>query len=448
MEELKYDIKFINLIYTYDKKKIKKLVYSCDIYNDIDNLVKIDNFFCELYNDLIQFCGKWDIEKIVELFFTKNKYETRISYTRIFNTIFSLGHTYDDVYNYSKFIEIEDFELFKKIISKYSNIKLSDKSIPIDPSTKIIICDKNFNLSQTLMIKIINQINGYKNNKLEIINKLNQDKLEFLLINIEKNNTLLNKLLISDCYPNNINKILSELIIKTKIDFISDDITQKNFSFLLVKMLVENNIFDDFNEILDIVYSRSIVSFIEILSILRLDLLNINLNLLKKIIYYGRFEVFEKLYWYIPWKILSILKDNNPFDLTDCDFNYCDDINGGYHRGNDEYERRIIGKKKHKELFNMILSIGEEKKYSHVCWTDEIKLQWVEMAITNDTNRDYSQDSMYFTNYSELKELFGLNYDLKSKPSIKQHIELFGKSHTWELIKSTCDENILDLLFD
>lgn len=96
----------------------------------------------------------------------------------------------------------------------------------------------------------------------------------------------------------------------------------------------------------------------------------------------------------------------------------------------------------------MILSIAKEKNYYHVAWTDEIKSQWIKMAISNDACEDYSQDSRYFVNYKELKEIFGYEFDFGSKESIKTHIELFGNSHTWEIIKSNSDEKFLDLLFD
>jgi len=70
------------------------------------------------------------------------------------------------------------------------------------------------------------------------------------------------------------------------------------------------------------------------------------------------------------------------------------------------------------------------------------------MDINNDENENYSQDSQYFVNYTELKEIFGYEFDFGSKESISQHIELFGKSHTWKIIKSKCDDKFLDLLFD
>ena len=441
------NIKFIKLIYTkYNNNKIIDLVQSCDIYKDNDNLIKIDNFICELYEDLSLLCYNWDFEKIIEIFFTKNNHQLKMSYSTIFNKLFTFETFGSGLEKYVKFLEITDFELFKKIIDKYSNIKLSDKQIPIEPTTNIILSSDNFNISNVLMSRIINEICNSFSKKSDFIEKLTLDKLELLLSNVNKINSFLENILIDRTYPNNANSKINSLIVKTQIDF--NNMNLREFNFVLSKLLVENNVFANFNQILDIAYCRSSLSFIEMVSVLRLDLLDIDLPMLKKILYYGRFEVFEKIYWNVPWKILSILEANNPFDLTDCKCNYSEDINGGSHWGNDEHERPIIGKKKHKELFDMILSIAKEKNYSHVVWTDEIKSQWIKISIANDVNKDNSQDSRYFVSYTELKEIFGYEFDFGSKKSISQHIELFGKSYTWDIIKSKCDEKFLDLLFD
>lgn len=449
MAELVYidNIKFIKPIFgEYDKKEIIDLISLCDIYKDNENLIKIDNFICELYEDLIPFSNVWDIKILIKKFFTKNNKQLIISYYILFNEIFTFGLFNNTLEKYINFLEITDFELFEKIINKYSNVKLTDKSIPIEPTTNIILSADNFNLSNILISRIINNICSPFGKENNIIKNLSLDKLKFLFSNITKNNSYLKNILINNEYPNNTSSKIKELIVKTQIDF--NNITSKELIFVFSKLLVENNVFDNFYEILNIAYCRSALSFIEIIVELRFDLLDIDLPMLKDIIYYGRFEVFEKIYWHIPWKILSILEANNPFDLTDCNCDYTEDINGGSHWGNNEYERKIIGKKKHKELFNMIISIVEEKNYSNVVLTDEIKSQWIKMAITNDSYENISQDSIYFVNYKELKEIFGYEFDFKSKESVSKHIKLFGKSHTWEIIKSNCDEKFLDLLFD
>ena len=53
---------------------------------------------------------------------------------------------------------------------------------------------------------------------------------------------------------------------------------------------------------------------------------------------------------------------------------------------------------------------------------------------------------IYFIKYSELVDIFELKFDFTNKQSIIQHIELFGKEATWDLIKNDCDENFLDLI--
>lgn len=423
------------------------LVRSCNIYDDKNDLISIDNFICELYDDLIPFSNNWDFNRIIKLFFTRNNFQTQISYKKIFNIIFTFSEFErdDEMSNYDKILKISDFELFKSIVKKYSNIKLSDKLVQFKSTTNIVVSDDNYNLSSLLMIKIIIQIN--KN--YDYIKKINSDKLELLLLNIKKTNIFLVQILLSNNYPNRLETIIIELINKTQIDF--NDIKQKEISFVLAKLFVENDIFNDFNSILDVAYCRSALSFIEMVSILKSELLDIDLMMLKKIIYYGRFEVFEKLYYNIPWKILSILEKHNPLDLTNCNFDYSDDINGGSFWGNDEHERKVIGKKQHKELCKKILSIAEEKNYSHISWTDEIKSQWIELVISNENNVDqlyYSQASLYFVDYTTLIEIFNYKFDFESRESIKNHIKLFGKLNTWKIIKSQCDEKFLDLLLE
>lgn len=424
------------------------LVRSCNMYDDKNDLISIDNFICELYDDLIPFSNNWDFNKIIKLFFTRNNFQTQISYKKIFNIIFAFSEFENDnvMSNYDKILNISDFELFKSIVKKYSNIKLSDKLVQPKSTTNIVISDDNYNLSSLLMIKIIIQIN--KN--YDYIKKINSDKLELLLLNIKKTNIFLEQILLSNNYPNRLETIIIELINKTQIDFAN--IKQKEFTFVLAKLLVENNIYNDFNSILNIVYCRSALSFIEMISILKFELLDIDLMMLKKIIYYGRFDVFEKLYYNIPWKILSILEKHNPLDLdiTNCDFDYSDDVNGGDFWDN-ELGRKVIGEKKHKELCKMILSIAEEKNYSHISWTDKIKLQWMELVIINENKVDqlyYSQASLYFVDYTTLIEIFNYKFDFESRESIKNHIKLFGKLNTWKIIKSQCDEKFLDLLLE
>ncbi len=48
--------------------------------------------------------------------------------------------------------------------------------------------------------------------------------------------------------------------------------------------------------------------------------------MLKKIIYYGRYKVFDILFNNIPHKILDILEKSNPFDISNDSFNYMNDV--------------------------------------------------------------------------------------------------------------------------
>lgn len=106
MAELDFidNIKFIKIFYTgYNNKKIIDLVQSCDIYKDNENLIKIDNFFCELYEDLSPFCSNWNFEKIIEIFFTKNNYQLRISHSMIFNKFFTFRTFNNSLEHYVNF---------------------------------------------------------------------------------------------------------------------------------------------------------------------------------------------------------------------------------------------------------------------------------------------------------------------------------------------------------
>lgn len=93
------------------------------------------------------------------------------------------------------------------------------------------------------------------------------------------------------------------------------------------------------------------------------------------------------------------------------------------------------------------MSICGEKKYTHVVWTDDIKKYWIRRTIELNTIADESIEYEYFVSYDELKNILGLDFNFENKESIKKHIELFGKDKTWEIIKSKCDENFLNLLF-
>ena len=181
--------------------------------------------------------------------------------------------------DYGIFFEL-DLKTFEKIINKYSNVKLSDKIIPLDPSTKIILSDKNFNLANVVLKSIIDKFNS----KI----KIEQNKLEILMIYLDKINYFLSNLL----YKNSWNrlhfnkKILSSKNNEKYNDLINKmyvDIQNDQLDFVIIKILILNNVFNDFIEILDIIYSTSNIYVIKMLSILKPNLLDINLKLLKKL---------------------------------------------------------------------------------------------------------------------------------------------------------------------
>jgi len=186
------------------------------------------------------------------------------------------------------------------------------------------------------------------------------------------------------------------------------------------------------------------------INIIRPELLDITDLMLKKIVYYGRFNVFEILFENIPYKILDIISKSNPLDLkieNVDEFSYIEDIWNDHYRFEEENEKPIISPTdiNHEKLINLIISIGREKYYNHICWTESIKIYWIKLAI------DYSsyttnQDKHYFIKYEKLIEMFNLKFDFTDKTSIKQHIQLFGKEITWKYIININDANFLNLL--
>ena len=447
----------------YSSNKIIELINDLDIFDDKNYLTNIDKFISELYHDIKFLCPNYKFVEFINKLFTQNNNPITISYNYIFNELFCITSYSNNIDNYINFFELND-EQFKQIITKYSNIKLTDKLMPLDPKTKITLSDKNFNLSNIILNKLTN-------NKKKIYNVLTQSKLELIIKFADKNNSYLKNLLYNfddfttfdDNYNNDdgdddgddddnnnskSSKIYDELINKTEIDFVNDIKNLKHLSFVVIKLLILNNAFDNFISILDILYSRSNIPVISMISILRFELLDINLTLLTKIVYYGRYDVFKLLFFHIPYKILLILKESNPLDFRNTYIDYTDDIYGGSHWGNDEHERIIVGKKNHAKLIKLILSIGREKNYLHICWTDEIKKHWVDIVIENEKNSHTYLDNEYFVSYNKLIKILELKFDFTNKESIKEYMNLFGRENTWNIIKTTCNDKFLDLLFD
>lgn len=447
--------KFVDII-GYSSKEIIELIKELDIYNDENNLILIDEFISELYSDVKSILSKYKFVDFIKILFTQNNKEKILSYDIIFNNLFSYISLFNDdgLCDFVNFLELDDEE-FKQIITKYSNIKLTDKNIPLDPKTKIKLSDKNCCLSNIILQKIINTLcsNRYKEIK-KAFNIITQSKLELLMQFSEKKNSYLECLLYKFDSHTRLNKDnyglhkkYDELINKTEINFVNDIEEIKHIKFILIKLLILNNVFNNFISILDIIYLRSNIPVISMISILKPELLDINLSQLKKIVYYGRYDVFELLYFLIPYKILPILKESNPLDFNGIENNYTTDIHGGSHWGNDENDRSIVGNKNHVSLIKLIFGIAGEKKYTHICWTDEIKKHWIQIAIENKKYSDVGQDEKYFISYNKLVEMLELKFDFTNKESIKEHINLFGRDKTWEIIKSTLDDKFLDLLF-
>ena len=430
--KLQIEYRFVKILGRYSSKKIIELIKKLDIYNDENNLMLIDEFISELYEDLNKLCANYIFIDFIKKLFTQNDTVKTLSYDIIFNKFFTLGPFFNfKLDSYINFFELNDEE-FKRILLKYSNIKLTDKNIPLDSTTKIILSEKNFNLSNVISRRLINDVcSGNYNEITKLFNKITQSKLELVMEFSEKTNEYLECVLYEynpctkfDKDNFSLPKIYDELIYKIEINFTDYIKCTDHILFIIIKLLITNNVFNDFNQILDIIYSRSNIPVIILISILRPELLDINLHQLKKIIYYGRCDVFELLYFHIPYKILPILSESNPLDFRGIEINYTNDIHGGSNWGNHENDRSIVGKKNHTSLIELIFGIAREKKYTHICWTDEIKKHWINCALENKKYSKVGQYEAYFISYDKLIEMIDLEFSYGSYRKVNQFLKL------------------------
>lgn len=437
---------FINLI-SWDKKTIIEKIINLPIYNDEKNLESFDNFITELYLDFKDIIPNYEFKDIIEYFLVKKNKPETIGYSKILSNRLISGSTINN------FLKTNNQIQFENIIGKYSNIKLSDKQIPIDESIGITLCNKIYNISDLIISSHISDLTNTLSLKIEEL--IPFERLLLIIKNCSKTKNYLLNLLRGNKYLNNDEKKNFEDTIIRKTIINLDEIKQEINSFdynqiyhiIIIKLLLINEIYYDIKPILSNLYCSSSIVILEMIQILKPELLDIDLELLKKIVFYGRFEVFEFLFFHIPWKILDLMASSNPLDLSiDNDYIYIDDIWNGITWDNHENAKPIIGKKNHKDLINLIIEIAKERGVTHIYWTNQIKKNWITLAIEFKIISGVFQDMRYFIKYSELVDIFELKFDFTNKQSIIQHIELFGKEATWDLIKNDCDENFLDLI--
>ena len=353
-----------------------------------------------------------------------------------------------------KNILLLDHEQFEYIIYKYSNFDLSTYSIQLDPKINTKIIPGPFNLADKLLDHIIMKKKTIDQSKLELILKNIKLKSNSHLLNlfetIKGYELLKNLKNMYDSFD-----ITDSIILKTYVNV--EELKSQNkksheylYLFLMIKLLIMFNIYNDFSKILTNLYCCSgstRLKILDMIMVLKPELINLDLTQLKKIIVYGRLKVFDFLFLNVPWLILNLLKDSDPFDLSDIELDYTDDIYSGSFYYEKELERTIIGCEdfQHEKLINAIMTIGLEKNYQHIQWTDKTRIYWLKLAL------EYAIDNTtlskeYFIQYDKLLEIYNLVVDFTNKESIYKHIQLVGKKETWDLIKIKCDESILDLI--
>lgn len=423
-ESKSIDKKF-NEIIGYEKKKYLDLIRELEIYKNFNNLYKFKNFIVNLKDDYR--IENYSMREKIFYLLKKNVQIKKINYKNLLEDKY-------DCYNYIEKILLLSNEEIIFLIEKYNDIYLDNSILPIDPTTNFIVDSSNkFNLSFEIIKFLI-----HKNDK-KILVDINL--LESIIKKISNPDRLIldiiNKLYVQyNIFEDKIRKLIHENItlkLNTNInELISNEIISNEFTFtdicniIIFKLILENYNFDKFENILKLLYLSSNILFLEIISILKPELLDITLSQLQKIIYYGKYQVFMFLMEYIPWKIVNILKESNPFDLIETNI-YKDET--CCYESDDENA--------HKKIFEYILMIAKEKNFIHIYWSDEIKKQWIDLAIR------YKH-----IKYNELLQIFNLSFDFSDKESIKSHVKFFGRETTWRYLldKYKDKDFILDIL--
>lgn len=447
-----------------DNKKFNQIINNLPIYSSDNNLTLFNNFIQELYQDLKYFKYDYEIKQIINdlLIPDNNKYLSKIDYgTFFFGSSFS--YSYEE--NINKVINISDEQIFYNIIRKYSNKKLDPKLLPLDPSVNLKLCDEVFNINIYLINFLL-----YKNNYLKIcsyqrINTMisylqNDDKYFQQIINnlnlLSNDYRLFSKKFIKQInnkeetlgnYLYN-NVIINQLIDMEKIKKENKENYNIICQHIFFKSLLLNNKFVDMKKILSYIYCGSHIHLLNIINILRPELLCLDLNQMYLIFAYGRLKVFNFLFENIPFIIFEILSQSNPLDLN-IKFSYYDDIWCDYNWNEDNLDAPIVGGiTEHENLIKLLLGLANEHKLTHIKWTDENKKKWIKYALNNKKYKFQRSHEDYFIEYDNLLSLLNLEFNLNDKQSIQTHIDLFGKKLTWEKIKLDCNENFLDLFFD
>ena len=441
-------------IFGYEKNILKSQLENYPIYTDKENILLLDNFVNELYDDFNSILSDYDFKKFINYLLEKKDKPKTLNFSNIFGSNSIISFDLED--NIKKIIEIDDDNIFNNIIDKYSNIWINKKDIPLDPLTNLTLSNDEFNISKLIFNFINKNLNKQLSKNIYIFS---YERLEKIISYLPKSNNYFTIILYNlNCMRVYRKKNLSEykknnISVKTLID-IKKIKSENEASFLelylniLFKILIEHNKFEDLNEILNIIYCSSQLDLLDIINTIKPELINLDLIGLKKIIYYGRFKVFEFLFFNIPYVILDLLSKSNPLDISESDdFSYTEDIWNGTVWYERECDKQIIGNRKHKELIDLIFSICSEKNYLHVLFTDQIKKNWIDLTLEYKLQTNY-QDSSYFISYDNLLEILQLSFDITNKDSIQTHIKMFGKKATWNWIKESGNENFLDLFFE
>lgn len=281
----------------------------------------------------------------------------------------------------------------------------------------------------------------------EIYNKIKNDLLVWQKLTLKRPKT---------------NNYLISLVSGTDDDEDSDDISSEdpiseNEKIMLklnsykIEFLLKNNYFcpeeENFATLFVILFSRSSISYLELVEKYFPGRVLLNSHLLEKIVVYGRYRVLEFLQKYYKPKLLELLSEKNPYDIDEksigLNHRYIQDVWNGWTWGNDEYEKPVIKQTEinHFKIIE-ILDIFKSEHKTLIDLNEEILKKWIKNSLCNlyvEYILDYKQILSHFFPKISID-------NLQTREDIVNIVDIIGYDYTWKILKNKNDSNILKIL--
>ena len=432
-------------LFEHNSDEISELMGDLMIYDNELNTHIFKKFIIQFAIDFDCILNKLKLFSIVKNLLTLKHRPTQVD----FGSLFLTSSDYENI------LSVCDIDKLEFLINKYKNFICSKNILPIDPAMNFNLSADPYNISDKLLGKFLTTLNNYPID-------LSYDKLDLIVKNMTPNTIKIIKYCIDytddfdslkkiNIYENITTKISINII--EFFGMIKECYIDRKtiFRLLIFKLMLIHNRIIDYDLVLDRLYCCSNLELLNMINILKPEIININLSQLKKIIFYGRLKVFEFLMDHIPSKTLLLLSESNPLDLTETKFSYNIDIWAGKSWNTDELEKDIIefDDIKHVQLIQLIKLIAGEKNYVHIIWTNDIIKYWYELIIKFKSYIN-SQAPAYFIDRIDFLKLIGHDFNFDNKKSILKHIELFGRKNTWDIMVNEYKQSdiILDILLN